>query len=106
MQNLIALFGFNRSLKPENGDQEEKIALVSSTREARDDAGEPRGEGPSSKRVLLLSIDGMHCTSCSSSIENALRFVLLLFLGLLMRKYLLFVVACLVRCRGSGYSVS
>lgn len=95
MQNLIALFGFDRSLKPENGDQEEKIALVSSTKEARDDAQEPRGEGPLSKRILLLSIDGMHCTSCSSSIENALRFVLLLLLSFLMRKFLVFVVACL-----------
>jgi hypothetical protein len=70
MQQLIGKFGLKQPPnKRDTNAEEELVALVDGRR--KQDAERPVSAG--SQARLTLAISGMHCSSCSSAVENALR---------------------------------
>lgn len=65
---MFKIFGAQRA---EAHVEEELVSLVGGKRQARSSADRPSS---STTVHLTLSVKGMHCSSCSSAVENALKY--------------------------------
>jgi hypothetical protein len=61
--------------KPQYVQAEEELVSLVGGRRASDSAQRPSSSTNDNTMHLTLSVKGMHCSSCSSAIENSLKYV-------------------------------
>lgn len=74
MPTLYQLLGISNAQDASHGDEEELRSLVAGSK-THDVSLPQHGYDNARLHRLIVSIDGMHCSSCSSAVEDAVRCV-------------------------------